>query len=221
MKISLNGLVELLSAMVGRPFDIPLQEQFKVILNVKRADWFQKVIAAHPYQRKYYLRDISVELEEVDEAECPVQTDCTVYRSKLPIPTPLRTEEGLFDYVGDADKVDAYGYASTDQLIWVTKYSKYTNKRPKYFYVNKYIYIYNIQEQDYINVRAIWTDPRELSPFKCDDVPCYTDEDQFDIPEDIINTMIQDVLKNEIRLMTPQVDETTVDEQNQPTSKAK
>ncbi len=215
MKVSLNQLVQMLSDRVGQPFNVPLQEELKVIINYKRADWFQKVIDAHPEQRKYYLKDISVELERVDRAECPVNVDCTVLRTVKKIPVPLRTSLTLFDYVGDPDKLDGYSYASPEQVYWLAKYSKYTAARPRYFYVNGYVYIYNEPDLDYVNIRGIWPDQRQLNDFKCDDVPCYTDDDQYDIPDDIINTMMQDLLKNEMRTFFQEIGEVTMDENKQ------
>lgn len=212
MKVSLNELVMMLADRVGQPFSVPLQEELKVILNYKKADWIQKIVDKHPEQRKYYLKDISVELERVDRAECPVDLDCDVYRTTVKVPAPIRTAETLFDYVGDSDKFDAYSYATPEQVYWLVKYSKYTKNRPTYFYVNGYIYIYNEVDLGYINVRGVWPDQRQLNQFKCNNSPCYTDDDLWDVPDDIINTIIQDVLKNELRLIAPELGEVTVDE---------
>ncbi len=213
MKVSLNQLVQLLADRVGQPFNVPLQRELKVILNYKRADWVQKIVDKHPEQRKFFLKDFSAELTTVDKAECPVDLDCTVLRTVEKIPQPIRTSYGLFDYVGDPDKLDGYTYMSPEQMVMIVNYgSKYTKDRPKYFYVNGYVYIYNEDSLEYVNIRGIWSDLRQLSPFKCADQPCYTDDDQWDIPDDIINTMMQDVIKNELRfLMSPEVDEVTVD----------
>jgi hypothetical protein len=214
MKVSLNELVQMLADRTGQPFNVPLQEELKVILNYKRADWLQKIVDKHPEQRKYFLKDLSADLQAVDEAECPVDVDCTVLRTTKKIPLPLRTMEGLFDYVGDPDKFDGYRYMTPEQVYWAVKFNKYTKDRPSYFYVNGYIFIYNEVDLEYINVRGIWPDQRQLNMFKCNDVPCYTDDDQWDIPDDIINTMIQDVLKNELRLLSPEAAEVTVDDKN-------
>jgi len=215
MKISLNEMVSLLSSMAGQPFSIPLQEQFKVICNYKRADWIQKVIEKYPEQRRYFLKDVSVELQEVDETECPVEADCTVLRTVQKIPKPVRSTYALFDYVGDVDKTDGYRYVTPEQLMYIIKYSKYTKDRPAYFYVNGYVFIYNEPDLEYINIRGLWPDQRELHELKCGDEVCYTDDDQYDIPDDILNTMIQDILKNELRLLlSPEEGEVTVTEQN-------
>lgn len=209
----------MLADRVGQPFSVPLQEELKVILNYKRADWVQKIVDKHPEQRKFYLKDISAELERVDRAACPVDIGCDVLKTVQKIPVPTRTSTTLFDYVGDPDKMDAYSYATPEQIYWLINFSKYTKERPRYFYINGYVYIYNEVDLDYINIRGLWPDQRQLDPFKCmeegEEVPCYTDDDQWDIPDDIINTLIQDVLKNELRLIAPELGEVTVDNKEQ------
>lgn len=194
-------MVQMLSARVGQPFSIPLQEQLKLILNYKRADYFQKVIDKHPEQRKFFLKDFSAELERVDKAECPVEVGCDMLKTVHPVPQPVRSTHTMFDYIGDPDKGDAYRYMTPDQAVISTKYNKYTGTRPTYFYVNGYIYIYNDLNLEYINIRGIFADPKQLHDFKCNGVACYTDDDQYNIPEDVINLIIIDTLKNELRTL--------------------
>lgn len=215
MKVSLTDLVDLLADRVGQPFNVPLQEELKTIFNYKRADWMQKIIDKHPEQRKFFLKEIAVELERVDAAECPVETDCTVLRTVKDIPLPLRSSYTMFDYVGDPDKTDGYTYTEPQQVPVMIKHgSRWTINRPRWFYANSRIYILNETELDAIGIRGVWPDQRQLKDFKCDDQPCYTDNDQWDIPDDIINTMVQDVLKNELRLMTsPEIGEVSVEQQ--------
>lgn len=215
MKVSLNQLVHLLSDFAKQPFSVPVQEELKVIMNYKRADWMQKVVEKYPEQRRYFLKDIAIDLIEVDQAECPVETDCTVKRTSKKIPLPLRSTYALFDYVGDPDKSDGYGYIQPEYVNIILKYAKHTSKRPKYFYTNGYIYIYNDPSLVYLGIRGVWPDQTQLNAFKCSDSPCYTDDDQWDIPDDIINTMIQDVLRNEMRILIPGFNpEVTVDDKD-------
>jgi hypothetical protein len=217
MRVSLNDIVQMLSDRLGQPFNVPLQEELKIIVNYKRADWIQKLIDKHPEQRKYFLKDFTAALVEADKAECPVNLDCKVLRTEFKVPVPVRTDFALFDYVGDPDKADAYAYTTPDQLYWILVYgAKYTRLKPRYLYINGYIYIYNEEILEYINVRGMWPDQRELHDFKCGEEPCYTDDDKYDIPDDLLNTMIQDILKNELRiLLSPEQAEVTVT-QDQP-----
>lgn len=216
MKVSLNGFVQLLAAQAGQPFSVPLQRQLKVVFNYKRADYLQEIISKYPNQRKLFLKYITIDLEDVSKAECPaVGSDCTVKRTVSKIPLPIRTEYAIFDYVGDNDRTDGYGYATLAEFSWFTKYNKYTKDRPKFEYANGYVYIYNEETLEQVTIGGVWSDPSVLNDFKCDDVPCYTDDDPFDIPDDIINTMIQDVFKNEFRLLAPELAEVTLDEAKQ------
>lgn len=202
----------MLADRVGQPFNIPLQEELKLIINYKRADWFQKILDKHPEQRKFFLKSFSVELEEVDKSECPVDIDCKVMRSVLPVPLPVRTSYTLFDFVGSADQTEGYRYSTPDQVVF-QKYSKYTSRRPAYFYANGHLMIYNDMDTQWVNVKGVFSDPRSLHDFTCNGNQCYTDDDQFEIPDDIINTMIQDVLKNELRRLTQEQGESETTEE--------
>jgi len=219
MKVSLNQLVQMTADLVKQPFNVPLQRELKLIFNYKRADWVQKIVDKHPEQRKYFLKEFTVPLKEVtEEDDCYVDLhDCPLKRTEFQIPQPVRTAYGLFDYVGSPDKMDSFTYTTTEQLQFMNKYgSKYTYDRPKYFYVNGYLYVYNEPNMENLGVRGIWPDPTVLQDFKCANKPCYTDDDQWDIPGDIVNTMVQDVIKNELRLLLAnmEMDEVTVDNQN-------
>lgn len=200
----------MLADRVGQPFNAPLQDQLRVIINYKRADWFQKVLDKHPEQRKYFTKDFSAELMETDKAECPIEVGCDILKTVDIIPLPIRTSDTLFDFVGSVDKSMSYRYMTPDQFVYASKYNKYTSRNPSYYYSNNRIYIYNDLDENYISIRGVFSDPRVLQPFKCAGTPCYTDDDQFEIPEDIINIIIQDVLKNELRTLFPQVGESEI-----------
>jgi hypothetical protein len=203
MQVSLNDLVQLLAARVGEPWNVDLQEQMKLVLNYKRAQFLKRLLDQHPEQKRFYMKDFNVELTTVDKAECPITTECEVRRSVKQIPLPIRSES-LFEFVGSSDKSQAYGYATPEQMALYSRYNKYTNNVPKYFYTNGYLYILNDENVTNVNVRGVYTDPRQLHEFTCNGAVCYTDDDQYDIPYDLINDMIRDVLQVELRNMFPQ-----------------
>lgn len=217
MRVSLNDLVSILASRAGQAWNTDLQEEMKVVLNYKRADFFKKLIEQHPDQRIFFLKDFSAELKLVDKAECPVDLDCEVLRTVHKVPRPIRSSYTLFDFVGTPDKSTAYAYAAPEMAEFYTKYNRYTGKSPKYFYVNGYIYVYNIDDLEYINVRGIFPDPRDLSDFKCENEPCYTDDDQYDLPDDLINSIIRDTLQIELRQQPPKEAEVDIDKSDKKT----
>jgi hypothetical protein len=204
-------MVQLLADRVGQPFSVPLQRELKVIFNYKRADYIQQIVDKHPEQRKQFIKHISDTLIRAERAECPVNIDCEMLRTEHKIPAPLRTIFTMFDYVGDPDKTDAWAYTTPSQLYFILKHgAKYTKDKPRWYYSNGYIYVYNENAMEYIGIAGIWPDQRDIKDFNCADVPCYTDDDPYEIPDDILNTMVQDILKNELRiLVSPEQAEVT------------
>lgn len=213
MKISLNEIVGILSSRVGQPFNESLQEELKVVANYKLAQFFKRLLDKNPEQRRFFLKDFSAELIKVDKVDCPVDVGCDVLRTVKEIPVPLRNNQNLFDFVGTVDKLSAFAYATPEQINFL-KHSKYTGNLPKYFYVDKKVYIYNNLDLEYINIRGVYTDRRELKDFLCVGEACFTDDDQFDAPDDVINDIIRDILFVELRNQFPEAHEQKLDEEN-------
>ncbi len=211
MRVSLNELVSVLASRVGQAWNTDLQDEMKIVLSYKRADFFKKSMVQNPAQRKFFLKDFSVELQEVDKTECPVDVECQVLRSVNKIPAPTRSDYTLFDFVGSADKLTPYSYATPEQYTLMAQYNKYTGANPKYFYVNGYLYIYGDLSEEWANVRGLYIDPRDLINFKCEGEPCYTDDDQYEIPDDLINAIIADTLRVELRSQAPREGEVQTD----------
>lgn len=217
MKVSLNDLASILTSRVGQPLNADLLEEVKVILNYKRAEFFKRLLEQHPDQRQYFYKDFTAELQTASKGECPITTECEIYRTKFPIPYPVRTTELLYDFVGSATEGEPYGYATPEQAALYAKYNTYTSRSLKYFYSNGYVYILNSEEVANINIRGIFDDPRQLKPFKCAGQPCYTDDDQYDIPADLINSMIRDALTVELRNQFPSQGQVELDKSDKTT----
>lgn len=214
MQVSLNDLVSILALRVGQAWNTDLQEEMKVVINYKRADFFKKLIAQNPGQRKLFFKNITAELQEVDKSECPVEVGCTIKRTVHQVPRPVRSSDEIFEYVGSADKTTPYGYATPASYAITSKHSRYTYNSVKYYYANGYVYLLGDEESEYVGISGIWSDPAELHDFTCDGSPCYTDDDKYDIPDDIINAIITDTLRVELRNQFP-AQEVTIDETKQ------
>ena len=214
MIVSLNELVSMVSDRVGQPFNVALQEELKIIINYKLADFFRKAVNNDASQRKYFQRGFVVQFKKLRDTDCPgLLSGCDVLISTKKVPEPLRTKERLFDFVGSKDSKTAYSY-STPEQIETLKYNRYTGKVTRYFYMNGYLYLLNnvIPREGF--VRGLFLDPRSLKDFKCPDgTACYTDDDQFEAPDDLINSIITDIYRVELRQLVPEKEEVTIDEE--------
>ena len=219
MALTLNQIVGILSDRVGQPFNTALIEQLKVIVNYKRANYMKQLLDRNPSQRKFFVQEFSVELQKTDKALCPFNAiDCFFLVSKVDIPTPIRGNYALFDYVGTLDRLIAFTYMSPEHLEF-NAYNRYTANRPRYYYADKKLYILNNLDLTEVVIRGIFSDPRALEGFICKDAAgnlvattCLTDDDPYPAPEDIIQAIIRDILQVELRNQFPEKEEVKIDE---------
>lgn len=200
---SLNEIVHSIADKLGKPTDYLLLNNLKFsVINYRALFIRQDFTKTHQYN-PLFIQDLGcVEMQRIDSAECcDLESDCLVTRSVLEIPDPVRLK-GIedFTFVGGIDKKTRYTMILPEESAYV-EYSKYTKKFPRYYYMNKRIYI--TDPVDYINVRGIFEDPREASKFKrCDDnEACYTDDSVFPCPADMIIGITNGIIGGELKIL--------------------
>lgn len=210
---SLNELISVLSDRVGQPFNVSLQEELKVILNYKRENYTQQFLERHPEQRGFFQQSVEIPLTLVDMPECDDPKDCKALRTKCEVPSPVRVSQVTFDFVGSPDFREGYGEMAPE-FIKYNLYSKFTSKRPKWFYGDGHIWIYNTRALKRIGVRGVFRNPEDVNKCLCDptDVVCYNDDAPWPVAGDLINAIMRDVLNVELRNMFPQPGIVKVDE---------
>ena len=69
--------------------------------------------------------------------------------------------------------------------------------------IQDYLYIYNADGLEYINVRGVFEDPEDLRLFDCgDDGGCYDDStSEFPIPMDMVQGITQSLMSGELRML--------------------
>ncbi len=55
-------------------------------------------------------------------------------------------------------------------------YEKYTKDKYKAYMIEDYMYVYNADGLQFINVRGVFEDPRDVALFDCDGSDCYNDD---------------------------------------------
>lgn len=203
-EISLNEIISTLSDTVGQPFNVPLQEKLKVIVNYKRANYTQQLLEKHPDQRRFFWQNFTTDLEEVDSSECndvPADLSCKILVTKCTVPTPLRSSVALFDYVGNSVFTDGYGEIRPEYILY-NKFNKFTADKTKYAYIGKKIYVFNNLQIKKLGVRGVFTDPYSINSC-CSGDSCFDDDSAYPIFPDILNSIIRDILNVELRNQFP------------------
>ena len=88
-------------------------------------------------------------------------------------------------------------------MVEFLPWDKYTKNKYKAYMIQDYIYVYNADGLEYINVRGVFEDPEDLRIFDCGDAGgCYDDGvTPFPIPMDMVQGITQSLMSGELRLM--------------------
>tara|TARA_R110000744_G_scaffold103992_3_gene199191 strand:- start:303 stop:1001 length:699 start_codon:yes stop_codon:yes gene_type:complete len=145
-----------------------------------------------------------VDIERVDASQCcKLPSTCIVHRSKSPIPKTIRYNfEEAITYVGDITGFGTIPMINPNTVQYLT-YDKYTNQKMKAYMIDNYLYIYNAQGLEGVNVRGVFEDPKDVESFNgCLDGVCYDDSaSDYPISLDMLSLINQGFLKGELQLL--------------------
>jgi len=167
-----NEITTVLSQKAGKVFDLP----FKLILMEKvkalRSLLMKQTLEKTPADRKFFRSTIYLKLTETNSVPCAVPVNCKVYVTDK-LPTPLRANSILFDYVGAVDAHNPFKETHPGMIQFVNS-GKYSKNLVPFLYSDNRIFL--LENVPMIRVDLIPDDPMELADFKCT-----TDEDNCDV----------------------------------------
>lgn len=207
--MTLPQIAEYVAEKKGRQFDIPFRKQLEDAAINWWATLITDTLSKSPAKKVYYLQSILMELVKVksqdeedkcDPDECEEDLeDCIcndILRTNLKVPNSLKISTHPYDYVGALSGADGFGW-TTFGWLRANQHSPLTGKKPKWTYINDYIYIFNDKSIKNLRIEGIFSDPRELIGFKCPNQtePCYTKDSNFPADNKIIQQIIQYLLQ--------------------------
>jgi hypothetical protein len=218
--MTLNELVydikNLCYAGLGNDDSIISDKQIAHWINVERMALIQAYFEKRRLFDPSLIQDLGcLEVSCIDKAECCnicINTEEHVYRTLLPIPTPISTpaysmsNPALLSYVGLITYSDPFEFTSPSISAW-SKYNKYTKHIIRAYYRNGYIYLDNVKnpyELEFIAVRGVFQDPFEAGKYSnCDN--CKTYDDPYPIPGYLVSDLKEVILKKYVPYIQQQV----------------
>tara|TARA_R110002012_G_scaffold95173_1_gene230094 strand:+ start:234 stop:776 length:543 start_codon:yes stop_codon:yes gene_type:complete len=153
-----------------------------------------------------------LELEKVDASKCcDLPVECAVYKTVRKIPKTIRFSfRDAITHVSDVTGLGTIPLVESHAVKWLP-YDKYVNKARKAYMIEDYMYIYEADGLQFINVRGVFEDPEDVAKFDCDGSDCYDDDMDFPIPMDMIQTITQGIMSGELMLLASSKNDTTND----------
>ena len=190
-------------------------EQIKFNIKHYRAMFIRRDYAKNGFSSRHVEQDLGcVSLQPVNASKCcglPVED--VVYRTTEPLPKTIRYNfEEAITYIGDVTGTKTIPLVPSNTVRFLA-YDVHTKGRYKAYMIEDYLYVYNADGIDTINVRGVFEDPSDVANYgDCAKGLCYdADKDPFPIPMDMLNLINQGVLNGELSLLTTTFSDTTND----------
>lgn len=198
---SLNELAEILAEREGKQFNTPFVREMKALIQVNRSKLVRNTLERNRQDRVFFRQYFEVPMIRVNISELPGFPDMPVLRSECTLPSPLRANGIIFDYLGSPDKLTTFQVFTEQHEIIPALNAPYTGKKPKALWLNNYIYVFNTLVLPYVGGATVFDDPRVLIDFKCNcgTTPCYNDDMEYPAPRDLQKDIIQSILAVELR----------------------
>lgn len=191
---SLNSITTNIAQAHGREQDEPYKRVLAVDVDAWRSLLIVRSLERHPEQRKFFRQTLWVPMETVNPLPCPVPMQlCQVARSKkgLHIPTPMRLQDILFDYVGSMDGRAPFRESSPGTIDFLSA-GRYARLNTHYEWTNHKIEIRQFPWMPMIRVDGIFDKPRDVMEFNCKhNQQC----DYWDSPYPITGDLLQVILQ--------------------------
>lgn len=200
---TLNQIVSGLAIEAGKPFDVPFKNYLKMIVRNWTVTLTKRTLERKPLDRRYLFSSIVMPISRVDAISCPISYGCR-YRTVSQVPSLIRVNNIIFDFVGNPDFTQAYGQIQDWQRLY-KKYNKYTSHEVDYIYKDGYIFLDGDKieaNQAYIGVQAVFSNYNDLKPFNCN-TDCNYDDLPYPILSDLLEDVLQAIYTNELRAYIP------------------
>ena len=200
---SLNEMIGILSERSKRTFDVPFQEELKVLVGIVGSKFMKDSLTKRIQDRKYFLQSVVLDVIRVDKIPCPISYGCNL-RTEFQVPTPIRANGILFEYVGSADFEIPWGQGGDWKETFFKK-NRYTADNIRYTFRDNYLFISD-KEQDieYVGIQYIPANVLALRGLKCDaNGTCYDDDTTYLIAEDLKEPIINNILTTKLGIILP------------------
>ena len=153
-------------------------DQIKFNVIHYRAVYIRRDYAKNGFVSRHIEQDLGcVPIIPVDASKCcKIETNCPVYRTVIELPKTIRYNfEEAISHVGDVSGIGTIPIVNSNTIQWLA-HDKYTKNKMKAYMIANYLYIYNAEGLETINVRGVFENPQEVSNFDmCEEGGCYND----------------------------------------------
>lgn len=206
-----NELAVLIAEPLKRHLDEPFKAQLKARIKYWRSKLLRDTLNRNPKDRAFFIQYITVPMEQALAVECGIALDCRLTRSKVELPTLVRANNVLFDYVGAADGSNPFKYVPRYLLSYYLAATYAPLVSTYYAYENSRILTPKSPALKYVMVGGIFDDPEEAHRLQCGSgEDCNFDEAEYPVSGELAQQIVQYILQVDFQRADPSDDKTEV-----------
>jgi len=188
-------------------------DQLKFNIKHYRAMFIRRDFMRNGLITRHLEQDLGcLPLQRVDASKClcDFTVECPVYRTVSKIPRTVRFNfTDAITHVGDITGLGRIPMVQPYEIQFLP-FDKYTANKPKAYMIEDYLYVYNPNGMELVNVRGIFEDPEKLAGLKSCEGGCYNADQDFPIPADMISAITSGLVNGELKFLVT----TLVDDEN-------
>lgn len=185
-----NEITTIISSSFDKQFDEPFKLMVMKRVDYWRARFIRNTLEKEQKDRKFFRQRIYLDM--MRKVKVPCSTNCEYAITKLILPTPIRVNNQLFDFVGSVDGSTAFQEVQVGMLAYQ---GKWTKKVLKYVYSNKFIEVYGNPNIPVIRVDGIFENPSEVLSYTCAATKCDFWNSEYPITQEILQLVVSALLQ--------------------------
>lgn len=194
-------------------------------------DHYRAMLLRRDFERngkitRHFEQDLGcIELTPVNASKCcGLPLECVVVRSVIKLPRMIRYKyrDGI-THISDPTGLGTIPLVDANTVQWLP-YDRHTKNERKAYMIEDYLYIYNPDGIDNVNVRGVLESPEDAAKFDCDGSNCYDETTDYPLSADLVTAITEGLLKGTFMMlpMTKQdtendnIEDSVIEGQNQP-----
>lgn len=188
---SLNRISYNIAEIVGKSNDLSVILRIQDLIIYYRALFLRRTIVNNNHISSHFKQHIIEDMLPVDISDIQGLTNKLIFRTKNSVPKAIRlVNNELYTYVGGIDEQTPF-YEINERTLSLISYNKFSNKLPRFFVRNNYIYVFNTSPNK-IKIVGVFEDPRTISGFDSDSL--------FPMADDMTILIINTIIKEEFNI---------------------
>ena len=180
-----------------RELDVPFKLQLAERVKYWRSRLVRNSLEKDARDRKFFRQTIWVPMSKSNVVpDCAIFKGCNVAISTVELPTPVRANNILFDYVGAVDGFTPFQETAPAMLVYMSA-GKYSKGTVWYAWRNNYIVEYGNPDLPMAMVEGIFEDPELAMKLACKpgEPVCDTWNTSYPCSYDVIQQIVQMIVE--------------------------